>query len=337
MAAYVIRRLLLMIPTFLGISVLLFCVIRLAPGDPATVKFGSSTGADGGSMDAGAVDKAAAIKKFREKFHLDEPLPKQYGYWIADIAQLDLGTEMFQPTVQIKDEMWRRLKNVTLPLATISILLAYLIAIPIGIYSAARQGTTLDTTAAVLLFILFSIPTFWAGLMLILLFGPTGVDWLPILGMHSVDTAGMTWIERAWDVVLHMIMPVATMTYGSLAYISRFMRVGMLEVIRQDYVRTARAKGLGERVVVLKHAARNSLIPVVTLFASILPTLIGGSLVVETVFGLPGMGRYAFDALQTRDYNVIMATSTVSAVLTMLGFLLSDVAYAIVDPRIAYD
>lgn len=337
MVAYIVRRLLLMIPTFVGITILLFFVIRLAPGDPAAVKFGGSAGADGGSMDAGAVDKAAAIKKFREKFHLDEPIHKQYAFWIADLVQLDLGTEMFRPSVEIKDEMWRRLKNVTLPLAVISVLLAYLIALPIGIYSAARQGSTLDKVLAVGVFVLYSVPSFWAGLMLILMFGPTGLDWFPILGMRSVDTAGMSWAEQAWDVVVHMVLPVATMTYASLAYISRFMRVGMLEVIRQDYVRTARAKGLSERVVILKHATRNSLIPVVTLFASILPTLIGGAVIVETVFSLPGMGRYAFEALVTRDYNVIMATSAVSAVMTMFGFLLSDLAYALVDPRIAYD
>ncbi len=337
MLAYVVRRLLLMIPTFFGISIMLFCVIRLAPGDPAAVKFGSSSGADGASMDAGQVDKGLAIKKFREKFHLDEPLPVQYGYWLSDIVQLDLGTEMFQPSVQIKDEMIRRLKNVTLPLAAISIILAYLIALPLGIYSAVRQGTLLDRITTVLVFILFSVPTFWAGLMLILLFGPTGMDVLPVFGMHSVDVDGMSGGALAWDWIKHMILPVTTMTYGSLAYISRFMRVGMLEVIRQDYVRTARAKGLSEKVVVLKHATRNSLIPVVTLFASILPTLIGGSLIVEAVFGLPGMGRYAYDGLVTRDYNVVMATSTVSAVMTMFGFLLSDITYAVVDPRIAYD
>jgi len=171
----------------------------------------------------------------------------------------------------------------------------------------------------------------------ILAFGATGLDILPVLGLHDKDAASFTTAQYVWDTIVHSILPVAILTYGGLAYLSRQMRVGMLEVIRQDYIRTARAKGLSERVVVLKHALRNSLIPVVTLLASILPILIGGSVIVETIFTIPGMGLYAFDGLVQRDYNVVMATATAAAFMTLIGFLLSDVAYALVDPRIAYD
>jgi peptide/nickel transport system permease protein len=212
-----------------------------------------------------------------------------------------------------------------------------LIAIPLGIFSAVKRGTLLDTVLTVGTFLLFSLPTFWAGLMLIILFGATGFDVLPVLGLHDKDAANFTRWEYAKDLVLHAILPVACLTYGSFAYLSRQMRVGMLDVIRQDFIRTARAKGLAEKVVVLKHALRNSLIPVVTLFASILPALIGGSVIVETIFTIPGMGLYAFEGLVQRDYNVVMATVTASAVMTLVGFLVSDITYALVDPRIAYD
>jgi peptide/nickel transport system permease protein len=173
--------------------------------------------------------------------------------------------------------------------------------------------------------------------MLILVFGATGLDWLPVLGLHDKDAATFTRWEYIQDVILHAILPIAVLTYGGLAYLSRQMRGGMLEVVRQDYIRTARAKGLSERVVVFKHALRNSLIPVVTLFAGILPILIGGSVIVETIFTIPGMGLYAFEGLVQRDYNVVMATATASALMTLVGFLISDVTYALVDPRIAYD
>ncbi len=236
----------------------------------------------------------------------------------------------------VRDELWERMK-VTVPLSLVSVILSYLIAIPLGIFSAVKRGTLLDTVLTVGTFLLFSLPTFWAGLMLIILFGATGFDVLPVLGLHDKDAANFARWEYAKDLVLHAILPVACLTYGSFAYLSRQMRVGMLDVIRQDFIRTARAKGLAEKVVVLKHALRNSLIPVVTLFASILPALIGGSVIVETIFTIPGMGLYAFEGLVQRDYNVVMATVTASAVMTLVGFLVSDITYALVDPRIAYD
>ncbi len=219
----------------------------------------------------------------------------------------------------------------------ISIFVTYLLSIPLGIFSAVRQGTTLDGVVTVALFLLFSIPTFWAGLMLILAFGQSGLGWLPVLGLESKDSADLGVMAALWDRGLHLILPVVTYTYGSFAYLSRQMRVGMMDTIRQDYIRTARAKGLAEKAVIFKHALRNSLIPVVTLFASVLPILIGGSVVVERVFDIPGMGRYAYEGLVQRDYNIIMATTTFSAFATLLGILCSDITYAIVDPRISYE
>lgn len=336
MAAYVIRRVLLMIPTMIGITLLLFVVMRLAPGDPATLASGAvGAGADGATMQSQQnVDDA--ISKFREKYHLDKPMLVQYGYWIASVAQLDFGNEFFRPNVAVRDELWERLK-VTVPLSLVSVILSYLIALPIGIVAAVKRGTFTDKASTLFVFLLYSLPNFWAGLMLILIFGKTGLGWFPVLGLHDKDAATFTTMQYVLDLVWHAVLPITVLTYGGLAYLSRQMRGGMLEVIRQDYIRTARAKGLAEKVVVMKHALRNSLIPVVTLFAGILPILIGGSVIVETIFTIPGMGLYAFEGLVQRDYNVVMATVTASAFMTLIGFLISDVTYALVDPRIAYD
>ncbi len=332
MLTYTLRRLLWMVPTLLGITILIFCVIRLTPGDPAALMV--SDVSTGGVGDASGVE--AAMEKFRERWGLDRPLHEQYLVWLWNFLRLDFGDEMMRPGVSITSVLWQRL-GVTIPLTLVSVLLSYLLALPLGILSAVKQGTLVDKVSTGFLFILYSLPTFWAGLMLILVFGASGFDWLPIMGLHDKDAAQMPTGEYLWDMFLHALLPVATLTYGGLAYLSRQMRVGMLEIVRQDFIRTARAKGLPEKVVVFKHALRNSLIPVITVFAQILPVLIGGSVIVESVFSIPGMGLYAYEGLLKRDYNVVMATTTFSALLTMAGFLLSDILYALVDPRISYD
>lgn len=324
-----------MVPTLVGITLILFIVMRLAPGDPATVATGAmqTSVASGMTSDVNMED---AITKFREKHHLDDPLLVQYGFWLSAVARLDFGNEFFRPNVSVRSELWERLK-VTIPLSVTSVLLSYLLAIPLGILSAVKKGSFTDKVSTAFVFLLYSLPTFWAGLMLILLFGATGLDWFPVLGLHDKDAELLSRWGYIKDVLIHAVLPIATLTYGSLAYLSRQMRVGMLDVVRQDFIRTARAKGLSEKVVIFKHALRNSLIPVVTLFATILPYLIGGSVIVETIFTIPGMGLYGFQGLIQRDYNVVMATATMSAMMTLVGFLISDALYAIVDPRIVYD
>ncbi|MGQ0553692.1 MAG: ABC transporter permease [Planctomycetota bacterium] len=334
MLTYILRRVLWMVPTMIGITLLLFIVMQLAPGDPAAIMYGDTGGGSGASGQAGNLEDA--ITKFRKKHHLDEPFLVQYGYWLKNVATLDFGQEFFRPNVDIRDELWERLK-VTVPLSLASVLLAYLLALPLGIISAVKRGSVVDKTSTFGLFLLYSLPTFWAGLMLMLIFGATGLDWLPVIGLRDKDADQLAGWPRFWDLFLHCLLPLITLTYGGLAYLSRQMRVGMLETVRQDYIRTARAKGLSERVVVLRHALRNSLIPVVTVFATILPVLIGGSVIVEKIFNIPGMGLYAYEGLIYRDYNVVMATTTLSAFMTLLGFLLSDILYAFVDPRITYD
>lgn len=251
------------------------------------------------------------------------------------LLTLNLGRE-FQTNRSVTSELWRRLK-VTVPLSLISVLLSYLIALPLGIFSARRQGSVVDGTATVGLFVLYSMPTFWVGLILIIAFGAEYLDALPVIGLRDVDHETFTPWGKFVDLAKHSILPIATLTYGSFAYLSRQMRGGLLDVIRMDYIRTARAKGLSDNTVIYKHALRNSLIPVITLFASILPILIGGSIIVEKVFDIPGMGKYAFEGLLNRDFYIIMATTIFVSLMTQLGILISDIVYSLVDPRIKYD
>ena len=336
MLTYILRRILWMVPTMLGITLLLFCIMQLAPGDPASIATAGEQGGMGGGGSSANTDIESAYEKFRKRYKLDEPLHVQYVNWLGKVVTLDFGNEFFRPNVKVSDELEKRL-GITVPLSIVSVLLSYLIALPLGMLSAVKRRSFVDKVTTFALFVMYSLPTFWAGLMLIILFGQSGLGWLPVVGLHDQDADMLGTWDYAWDTILHGILPVAVLTYGGLAYLSRQMRSGMLEVVRQDYIRTARAKGLSERVVVFKHAMRNSLIPVVTIFASILPILIGGSVIVEKVFNIPGMGLYAYTALVQRDYPVIMATVTVTSLMTLLGFLLSDILYAVVDPRIKYD
>ncbi len=251
------------------------------------------------------------------------------------LLTFNLGSEM-QSKKSVASELGQRLK-VTVPLSLISVLLSYLIALPLGIFSARRQGSVADGISTVGLFILYSLPTFWVGLMLIIIFGAEHLSLLPVIGLKDVEHETFSSWGKFVDLAKHSILPIATLTYGSFSYLSRQMRGGLLDVIRMDYIRTARAKGLSDNKVIYKHALRNSLIPVITLFASILPILIGGSIIVEKVFDVPGMGKYAFEGLLRRDFYIIMATTIFVAIMTQIGILISDIVYSLVDPRIKYD
>jgi peptide/nickel transport system permease protein len=348
---YVARRLLLVIPTLIGVSMLTFALMRLAPGDAASLRYA------GDPNRPSTADAEAAIAQFRAEHLLDRSLVVQYLHYVgpfnlganghtwfggsgADpwngLLALDLGHEYLRPSVSIAGEIGRRLA-VTIPLALIAALLSYLLAIPIGIAAAVRRGGAFDATSGALLFALYALPTFWVGLMLQLALGSNGLGLLPVLGLHGRDIGDASSSAYAIDVVKHSVLPIACLTYGGLAYISRQMRVSMLDALGSDYVRTARAKGLPERTVVLKHALRNSLIPVTTLLGQVLPALVGGSIVVETVFDVPGIGLYAYEGLLHREYNVVMACVLLSALMTVLGFLMSDVLYAWIDPRIRHE
>jgi peptide/nickel transport system permease protein len=346
---YLIRRLLWMAPTFLGITLAIFLLMHAAPGDPASIHF---LRADPGSSSPQASDRE--IERFNSRHGFNQPLWRQYLSYLgpfsfrddghrwfggsgerpyAGLLALDLGRELDRPSVSVGAELLRRMR-VTLPLAICAILLSYAVALPLGILSAARKGTRLDRGLTLGLFCLYSVPSFWGGLMLIRGLGPQGLDWLPALGLHGKEIETMGPLQRLLDLAAHSILPLITLSYGTMAYLARHTRMGMVEQLGADYVRTARAKGLAERTVLMKHALRNAALPILTLFGSMLPVLIGGSIIVESVFDLPGMGRYAFEGLLRRDYNIVMATTTFSALVTMAGILIADVSYTLVDPRI---
>lgn len=334
MGTYLIKRILLFIPTFFIITMITFGISQLAPGDPVEQYIGLTAG-ENQEADKETTEKMR--EEIRERLGLNDPVPIQYLNWTAGIFQLDFGISYKdrKPVMtKIGERIW-----VTLGMNLLSIFLAYAIAIPIGIYSATHPGSIGDRISTTTLFALYSIPTFWAGTLVIIFL--TNNDYLfqlfPTRGLSSTaSNESWSFAQQLVDLLWHLAAPVFIYTYTSFAFISRQMRSGMLEVIRQDYIRTARAKGLSERVVVYKHALRNSLIPIVTLLGGLLPALISGSIIVEIIFTIPGMGELSFQSVLQRDYPVIMGILTLGAILTMIGVLLSDILYALVDPRIAY-
>jgi len=333
---YLLRRLLLMIPTLFGITFITFAIIRLAPGDPVQAA-SDGPGIEGRSGSdtkrADIVRRAKIELGLLEKDGSPIPIPVQYGRWLGRLARLDFGRS-FKDQRPVIDKIAAALP-VTLTLSLTTILLTYFVAVPIGVFSAVRRNTLPDHVSSTVLFVLYSIPSFLVGTLAILTLGRAGI--LPFVGLHSPGHERLGYLPFLGDFLLHLLLPIACLTYGSFAMLSRFVRSAMLENLGLDYVRTARSKGLPESRVVLRHAFRNSLIPVVTLMANILPTLIGGSVIIESIFTIDGMGYLGFQSVLHRDYPVIMAITTFAAVLTMVGILLSDILYVLVDPRIAYE
>ncbi|MBI5699990.1 ABC transporter permease [Candidatus Saganbacteria bacterium] len=275
--------------------------MHLAPGDPTALFIDPN-------VDPGE------LARVRANWGLDQPIPVQYIKWLWNAVRLDFGRSYMtgQPVI---GEIAERLPN-TLILMIPSYILTLLICIPVGVYSAVKKGGWFDNTFTVLSFAGMSIPTFWVGLMLMLLFA-VQLDWLPATG--------------------NLVLPLITMTIGSLAGLTRYQRAAMLEVLNQDFIRTARAKGLPERVVIFKHALRNALIPIVTIMGLSLPDLFGGAFIIETIFAWPGMGRLGVQAIFSRNYPLIMGIVMFSALLIVLGNLFADIGYALVDPRIRYE
>ena len=332
MKTYILKRLLVMIPTMFGITIITFAIIRLAPGDPAAMRVGS--GAEGTIRDTQMAQ--AIIEKTRKEFELDKPIYVQYLHWVRKIATLDFGRS-YKDNRPVWDKIKERLP-VTIQLNIISILLGYFLAIPLGIYSSTHENSFSDKFLTVILYILYSLPSFWVATVLILyLCGGDYLHLFPLTGMNSANAAQMGWGHWLMDRLWHLALPVFCLTYGELAFVSRLMRAGMLETIRQDYIRTARAKGLSEKVVIYKHAFRNSLISIVTVLGFLLPAMLGGSVIIESIFTIPGMGQLGFQAILSRDYPVVMAIATIAAFLTMIGLLLSDILYAVVNPTIALE
>lgn len=327
MAAYLIRRVLGAIPLLLGVATIIFVVLSVAPGD-ATAYY----------VTPGMPPEV--IEQLRRSFGLDQPLHIRYVRWIAAFATGDFGYSFAQGRPVI-DVLLDALPS-TLILAGSALVLVFLIGVAVGVIQAVRQHSWTDRTLSVVSLFFYSMPSFWLGLMFMLLFALKAYEWgwpiaLPPTGVTSVDYEFLSFWERVGDRLEHMVLPVATLTLVLAAGIARYTRGQMLEVVRQDYIRTARAKGLPERTVIVKHALRNSLIPVITLLGLYLPFLFSGAVFVEVIFAWPGMGRVIVDSILQRDFPVVMATSFFFAGMVVLGNLIADLLYAVADPRIRYD
>ena len=334
-AAYLLKRLLLGLLTLLVILFASYALMRLAPGDPTR---STMLGEGAGTQLASDRDALLQNRSLREKLHLDKPLAYGFFLWLKNVSLGDFGesaaVDKGRPVVSLIMEKL----PVTLKLNIFAILLTYLLAVPLGIFSAVRPDSRADRAITFVLFFLYSLPVLWTALMLQALFCKGG--WCPIFPLKGISPdilPGMSTWTIMGKTLLHFVLPVFCLSYAGFAGLTRFTRSGMLEVIHQDYIRTARAKGASEASVILHHAFRNALIIMITLFAGLLPSLVGGSILVEYVFNIPGMGSLSMLALSSRDIPLLMALFAFGGALTLLGILLADILYVIADPRINFD
>jgi peptide/nickel transport system permease protein len=319
MLRFFLRRSGQLLVTLLGITVLTFGIMHLAPGEPTVVQ-----------SEMNPKVSAQAREQLRKLYGLDQPLWKQYTDWMGRFVTLDFGTSFTdgQSVTKIISEKI----PITLTINLLSLLLIVAIAVPIGIYAAVRHHSWFDKATTVFVFLGFAMPTFWLALLLMLLFGVM-LGWLPISGYQTLGVP-MSFGERLIDWGRHLLLPVFVSAFGGLAGFSRYVRSSMLEITLQDYIRTAKAKGLDERTIVYKHAFRNALIPIVTLLGLSVPGLIGGSVIFETIYAIPGMGQLFYQAVTARDYPVVMGITVIGAILTLLGNFAADLSYALVNPKV---
>src|SRR6266566_2516184 len=321
MALFALRRLVLAVPLLIGITFISFLVIQLAPGGPFDYLRTDSTSQD-----------PKLIERLNKEYGLDQPTHVQYWRWLTRIALLDFGRSFQPDNKPVLTKIGERLP-ITLFLNLVQMFIIVSLAIPIGVTSATRQYSLFDKVTTVFVFIGFATPDFWLALLLMILFG-VQLGWLPISGLRSLNWEYLSFWGQQTDFLAHLFLPIVVATFGGLAGFSRYMRQSMLEVVRQDYIQSARAKGLAERVVIGKHALRNAMLPIVTILGLSLPGLIGGSVIVESIFAIPGMGQLMVQSVFQRDYPVIMGNLVIVSTLTLVANLLADVAYGLVDPRI---
>lgn len=322
MARYLARRLVYAILTFFGITIATFTLVHSVPGDPITFYIGR----------AGVHSiPPQVLDRIRAEYHLDRPLPEQYLHWVRGIVMLDFGRSVVErrPAAEL---ILEKLPN-TLQLNLAAFLIAAVIGIPIGLWSATRSGRPAERASAVLFFLLYSLPSFWVALLLMQFFSvKLGV--LPLFGMTSDDYFELGTAGRVADRMTHMVLPVLTLTYAQLAIFARFSKSALTEVIRQDFITAARARGAGEGRVMWGHALRNALIPLITLLGLTIPYLISGSVIVEQIFQWDGAGLLYFDAIMARDYPVVMGLTVATALVTLFASVFADILYALADPRV---
>jgi peptide/nickel transport system permease protein len=319
--AYAIRRLLISVPLLFGILCLSFVMLKLAPGEPTIIQ-----------QDLQARATGAQRETLRQLYGLDKPIYVQFGRWLWRAVRLDFGRSYMPDGRPVMDKIKERIP-ITLGLNVLELIIIFSVAVPLGILSATRQYSLFDKAMTLFVFVGFATPDFWLALLLMILFG-VQLGWLPISGLRSLNFEYLSSWGQAWDILAHLILPVLVAAFGGLAFLSRLMRGSLLEVIRQDYIRTARAKGLPERDVIYHHAVRNAVIPVVTLLGLMLPGLLGGSVFIETVFSIPGMGQLFVQSAFSRDEPVLMALIVIGPSLSLLGNILADLSYGLADPRI---
>ena len=318
MGQYLIRRLLYTLITLIGISILSWVIITQAPGSPIAL-----------TLDPKVSPKI--IEQMEKNYDLDKPVYQQYFLWLKRLFTGNLYS--FKDGRPVMKKIGERIWN-TLLLNLVAMLIIFSLAIPLGIFSAKRQYSFLDNLGTFGAYLGISIPSFWLAYLLIL--GTVKLFGYPVLGMRSFVMEDFTTAEIILDRLWHLMLPSIILAIGGIAALSRYTRSSMLEVIRQDYIRTAKSKGLPEETVYYKHALRNALLPIITLFGFIIPGLIGGSIIMETVFAWPGIGRLAYQAVLARDYPVVMTINTITAVLVLIGNFMADILYGIADPRIRY-
>lgn len=323
MIRYIAKRLLQAIPLLFGIATITFFVIHLAPGDPMDMFLEPRLRRQ---MDP------EAIELLRQRFGLDQPIHVQFGKWLASVAQGDLG-ESFRYRRPVTSLIAERIPY-TLQLAVLALMFDALIGIALGIYSAVKQYSVADRAVTIGSLAIYSVPGFWLAIMLVMVFS-VNLGWFPISQTRSLDYDLLSTWGKIGDRLWHLVLPVFVLGVGMAAGTARYMRNRLLEVLSEEYILAARARGLRERTVILRHALRNALIPILTIYGMSLPFLLGGAVLIENVFAWPGMGLLATEAVGARDYPVILATSMMAAVLVIFGNLLADVTYSIVDPRIS--
>ncbi|MBY0553139.1 ABC transporter permease subunit [bacterium] len=333
MALYIIRRLLLAIPTFIGITLITFLIINAAPGGPIEQKLQQlQFGAKGGGKGEISQEILDAMVK---QYGFDKPVHERYIIWVKNIAKLDFGESYSyqEPAIDVITSKF----PVSLSFGIASLFLTYLICIPLGVKKAIKAGGVFDQISGVVLYFLYAIPPLVSGILLIVWFaGGSHFDWFPIGNLYSDNYDSLTTMGKLWDRTYHFILPLTCYMLGNFTELTMLVRNSMLDVISSDYVRTARSKGLTDKFVYYKHALRNALIPVATGLGGFLRVFLAGSLVIERIFNLDGIGLLSYNSILARDYNVIMGITFISALLLLIGNIISDIVYVLIDPRIDF-
>lgn len=332
----------MMIPTLLGITVVSFAIINMAPGGPVEKKImeirmagAMGGGSMGGSSGAEGVPPEV-VEQLKKQYGFDKPIHIRYFIWLKNLATLDFG-ESFSYEEPVIDVIASKIP-ISLQFGIISFILTYLVCIPLGVFKAVRDGTHFDSISSFILYVLWAIPPLMLGVLLLVFFaGGSFLDWFPLQGAVSDDYEYLSFGGKVLDRVHHFVLPLCAYMIGNFTILTFLMKNSLLEVIKSDYIRTARSKGLEEKVVVYKHALRNSLIPIATGFGSFVGVFFAGSIIIEEIFGIDGMGLLSYKSVLDRDFNVIMGLIFIQAVLMLIGRLISDLLYVAIDPRIDFE